>query len=800
MSNLIVPPEGTLDRRIALVGEAPGNDEIKCGRPFIGASGDLLFSLLMELGISRQECYITNVIKEHPPGNDVSKFITFRGQSASPTSAYLAYEKSLLEELSFFEGNIIVAIGAVSLYALTNKLHITKHRGSILTSVLGKKCIPILHPAATFRQYIWTHLIRYDLKRVKEESMFPDIRLPARRLHIRPSYSDVMQFLSTCKRCNRVAFDIEVLNDEVSCISFAITPQLCMSIPFVSNRHDYFSMEQEAIIWREIAGILENPNIECVGQNVVFDSTFLYRKFGIKANNLQDSMIAQAIMYPDFPKGLDYICSIYTKEPYYKDEGKKWFKIGGSEDDFWIYNAKDSAVCLEAFEVLEGEMHKFYNYTTYRRQADLIEPLIYLQERGTKVDIQGLRKASEEAYNKIESLTEELHKIVGYALNPNSPAQVKDYFYRVKREKPYINRKTGGESVDKDALKRLARKGHREATLLLEIRHYAKLKGTYLDVTLDKDNRLRCAFNPVGTSSGRLSSSETIFGTGTNLQNLPPEFKKYLIADEDNIIVNCDLSQAENRVVAYIAPELSMMRAFEAGTDIHRQTAGLIFGKPIDTISDEPGSSTIGGGRFSERFWGKKANHGLNYDLGYKTFAFYYEIPEVEAKYIVDRYHMAYPGIRQYHACVRSQLSKDRTLTNPFGRKRLFLDRWGDELFKEAYSFIPQSTVADKLNRDGLAYVYYNQRLFRCMDLLNQVHDSLVFQMNYKTFSYIEMAEAMIRLKESLERPIVWRGTSFSIPCDFELGFSLNKDNLTKVKKDEFSSAQRLAGVLSNLR
>ena len=89
--------------------------------------------------------------------------------------------------------------------------------------------------------------------------------------------------------------------------------------------------------------------------------------------------------------------------------------------------------------------------------------------------------------------------------------------------------------------------------------------------------------------------------------------------------------------MAYIAPEPAMQRAFEHNIDMHRQTAGLIFGKPTEDVSDEIGSTLIGGGKYSERFFGKKSNHSLNYDLGYKSFAFVLEISESEAKFIVDR-------------------------------------------------------------------------------------------------------------------------------------------------------------------
>jgi DNA polymerase I - 3'-5' exonuclease and polymerase domains len=135
-----------------------------------------------------------------------------------------------------------------------------------------------------------------------------------------------------------------------------------------------------------------------------------------------------------------------------------------------------------------------------------------------------------------------------------------------------------------------------------------------------------------------------------------------------------------------------------------------------------------------------------------------YEIPESDAKFIVERYHKAYPGVRNYHAWVRHQLSKNRTLENLFGRKRLFLDRWGEELFKSAYSFIPQSSVAEIINRRGIIYIYYNQEMFKPVDLLLQVHDNIIFQMNYKKYTWEEQAKCLILIKNSLETELTWRG------------------------------------------
>jgi DNA polymerase I-like protein with 3'-5' exonuclease and polymerase domains len=229
-----------------------------------------------------------------------------------------------------------------------------------------------------------------------------------------------------------------------------------------------------------------------------------------------------------------------------------------------------------------------------------------------------------------------------------------------------------------------------------------------------------------------------------------------------------------------------MIRAFEDKMDVHSLTGSLISGLPYEEVrrQDEDGIyCPIGGGLYTWRFWGKKANHGLNYDLGYRTFAFYYEIPERDAQYIVERYHQAYPGVRQYHTWVRSKLSQGRVLENCLGRKRLFLGRWGDELFKEAYSFIPQSSIADKLNQHGLLPLYYDPQ-FAEVDILNQVHDSLVFQIPL-SLPIEEHARILFSLKHSLERPMTWEGREFVIPADIEFTVEGNLGKYKAPKDDK---------------
>lgn len=108
------------------------------------------------------------------------------------------------------------------------------------------------------------------------------------------------------------------------------------------------------------------------------------------------------------------------------------------------------------------------------------------------------------------------------------------------------------------------------------------------------------------------------------------------------------------------------------------------------------------------------------------------------------------------------------TLTNLFGRKYTFKSRWGDDLFRDAFAFIPQSTVADKINRHGILYIYYNNDLFHPVELLNQIHDSILFQIPLSV-GWEEHCRMLKLLVESLESPLEWRGRSFKIPAEVKM-------------------------------
>jgi uracil-DNA glycosylase family 4 len=811
----IVPPDGPLDGPIALVGEQPAKSEVHRRKPFVGEAGRKnLDPCLMAAGIVRgTECYITNVIKDMDA--PLKMFIDIpsnKNHEVKTSNLGDKYIEILHDELSEWSGNIIVALGNVALWVLTSRRGINKWRGSILESTLlpGKKVIPTLHPATFTREklfknpgaYLNKHLITFDLKKAKKESENPKLNLTERNAIIRPTFQQCKEYLSKCIELGYagyiIDYDIEMVPYayELSCISFAYKPTEAICVPFYGPDGNYFSPEQELELMLLIAEILSTPDICKRGQNLSFDSHFMLRKYGIVSYNMHDTMIVQNTIFHEYKKDLGFICSIYTDIPYYKEDGKIWITGQGGWDEGWVYNCLDSMATADAHPKQMEDLRKQGNEQSYDRQRALIQPLTYMQERGIRVDMEGLSHESEIILKRQEKLQAELNELVGFEMNVNSNGkngQVAKYFYDLKGEREY--KKKGNVTVDDTAMKRLARKGYKEASLIKQIRACIKQRSNYVDLNkIDSDGRLRCSYNPVGTKFSRISSSANIFGTGMNLQNWPHHLLKYLIADEGYWIPQIDMSQIENRIVAVVANDEMMMKAFNENIDVHRLTAALIFGKKIDDVTTEDNTCPLGDGTHSERFWGKKSNHALNYDEGYKTFSLQMEIPETEGKWIVDRYHKAYPGVRgKFHKDVRAQLAKNRTLTNLMGRKTFFMGMWGDKLFKAAYSCIPQGTNGDKVNEHGVEFIYYNQHWFEPIELANQVHDSVGMQIPL-SIPWEQQAEMLLRIKESLERPLYYEGRECRTPADFSFGFTFYKEGGVEIKsKDVKPDPQRFA-------
>lgn len=820
--------------RICLILEHPQVDELKTGKACLeGSQAAILGQCLGAADLTLSSVSALYIVPDRaniPPGFWTEK----TGFTVDGSSRLL----DLKQELEDLNPNILVPMGEMALQALTGRKGALKWRNSILEATLvpGKKCIPTLSPLMATRAYLYRYHIANDLRRVNTESYTTELNLPVRNLIVQPFFEEAIAFLDQistttneewkqklifdickgstpkglqafidCKTGQPCGVDIEVYKGEVSCISFSPHSGLSMSIA-IDQR---WTIEQEAIIWRKIDKYLGDPTIPKIFQNGMFDVSFLWFKNSIiTRGHLYDTMVLHNLNYPDFPKGLGFICSIYTREPFYKDDGKTWFndlKSGkGDIDTFYRYNAKDSAVLQDALPEILKEIDRYGNTKTADFTRRLMQPLLYMAARGIRVNRTKLEDHKKDATKAQITAQAELDNLCGFSLNVASPKKCKEYFYETLGYKPITkltkDKVTGARkstpTTDNKAMKKLALRGCKEAKVVQTIRAYRKLIGTYLNIAFDSDDRLRCSWNISGTNTGRLSSSATIFGTGSNLQNLPKAFKAFLEADPGYLMCEMDKAQAEWVVVAYLCGDANMIRTIENREDAHINTAHLMFGAPKELLiyeSEVLGSETDEElvrykrekeckdilrygpvANMSCRQAGKKSNHGLNYDLGINGFAATYGFTINEARRCHTLYHRAYPAIKVWHSHVRTQLGNDRTLTNLLGRKRRFLDRWGDDLFKAAYAYVPQSTVAQVLN-EALVDSYEKQldtglEFLQQMELLSQVHDSALFQ--HRLDNLLSMARCIYMMKQFMEKPLIANGRKFVIRTDAKVGYN----------------------------
>lgn len=259
------------------------------------------------------------------------------------------------------------------------------------------------------------------------------------------------------------------------------------------------------------------------------------------------------------------------------------------------------------------------------------------------------------------------------------------------------------------------------------------------------------------------------------------------------ILIEFDKAGAEWVVVAYLTGDANMLSVVESGKSPHVVTGSLISRVPewlvekeneaVGHTTDPQAIKSIREGieelergdyflprSMSIRQCGKKSNHGLNYDERYKRFALENEIEEAESKIIVNLYKTeAYPGIPIWHETIQNTLRDGRTLTNCFGRKRVFMDAWGPELFNAAYAFIPQSTVYD-ITREAIVQIRNtDDKFLQQAQLLAQVHDQLLYQ--YPLEDPIRLANVIMRVVEGPMNPMMsYNGRDFRIGTTVRIG------------------------------
>jgi uracil-DNA glycosylase family 4 len=784
----MVKAEGPVTADIWIISDAPTDLDERTGRPLMGNIGMLLDGLLREAGISRAECYIRTISRDKPPGNNIGYFFE-DSKCTKPKSFWNQELEVLRNELILYRPNIVIALGPIAMFYLTGNQGINGFRGYITDSTLvpGQKVIATVHPKVTNMEHKYAFQTVMDFRKAIANSTSPAMVEDKRELLIANSANEFVDYLNYILEHidSPVGLDIETLSPgaHINIIGVAESSQRAMSFNFLRGKMPKYPSHQEEEVWYKIAEICKEK--ELIMQNGAYDSGVLWHNNGIYCEKFnKDIMLAAHACWPETPRSLGFLASICLNVPPWKHT---------SSETPELYNAADAANTVGIWNVLEKEMTKLGVKQTHDFEIAQIQVANSMQLKGILIDRTKQKELINETTDAMYKLEKELFEILGKKINYGSPKQLQSLLY-IDMHLPvqYKRRKNSNDpqtvTADAEALTKLSRICDNPILQkILTLKKKQKLM-TFLDITVSPENTVHTCYNITGAtmseqgketvldnedsykSFGRWSSSASIilpFGSG-NLQNIPPEARKMYDAGNGKVFVQADYKQAEAVVVAYLIGDEKLKKLFsdsfgkseeyckENFLDVHRWTACDMFGVPLSDVTP------------AQRKVGKTIRHANNYSAGPGVLASKLGIPMKDAKELMTRYHLKCPQLRLWQEMIQNELRQSRCLTNLLGRKHKFLTRWGDDLFRSAYSFKPQSTVGDLLNE---ALVELDNEYGDVLDIAIQLHDAIYVRVDDNPeqiqFAKDALKDCMITRVQPLKNDI---GEEFWIDVDYKVG------------------------------
>jgi len=399
--------------------------------------------------------------------------------------------------------------------------------------------------------------------------------------------------------------------------------------------------------------------------------------------------------------------------------------------------------------IKEEELEELY----WKIEEPLIRVLAEMEYIGVNIDREYLNNLIKEYERDIKKLQKEIYKLCNEEFNINSSQQLSEILYK-KLGLPATKRTKTGLSTDAETLRNIYNSSP-VIEKILDYREKTKLKNTYIDVLpklIDpKDFRVHTTYNQLGTSTGRISSSDP------NLQNIPvrTEYgrqirKAFIPGDGYDLIMASDYSQIELRVLAHLSEDKNLMESFNRGEDIHTRTASELFGVDYDKVDQ------------SLRRKAKTINFGIIYGMTEYGLMSRLSVSEEEAREYIKRYFDKYPGVRRYLKFLIDEAYKKGYSTTIFGRKR-YLKELGSsnnriralgERF--AVNTPIQGSAADIMKLSTI--VLFNKLKSEKIDsnIILHVHDELVLELKEKDKEVVkkivmESMENCINLKVSLK-------------------------------------------------
>jgi DNA polymerase-1 len=383
----------------------------------------------------------------------------------------------------------------------------------------------------------------------------------------------------------------------------------------------------------------------------------------------------------------------------------------------------------------------------------LIAVLARMERAGVAIDREALKEISAQVDASCGELLAEVYRLAGHEFNVGSPAQLAQVLFE-ELKLPVLKRVKTGPSTDHEVLEKLAEE-HPLPQAIIDYRNVAKLKSTYLDTLpqlIGADGRVRTTFNQASTATGRLSS------TNPNLQNIPirtelgKQIRRAFVAAPGHQLVSADYSQVELRILAHMAQDEGLVRAFAEAADVHARTAAEVFQVPEAEVTAD------------QRRAAKMVNYGIAYGLSPHGLSTRLRIPLDEAKSIIDRYFARFPGIAKYIEDTVARVKRHGYVESLFGRRRYMPEiasrnrsiAMGAE--RAAINMPIQATAADLVKR---AMLEVERRLAGTRTrMLLQVHDELLF----------EVPDDEVATIEPLVREVMSKAASLAVPLVVDVG------------------------------
>ena len=565
----------------------------------------------------------------------------------------------------------------------------------------------------------------------------------ATRHHIVSDAKSLEALARRLKKASAIAMDVETtstdpMRAELVGISLAVEPGEGYYLPVghLPAAAGGPQLELEATL-DALRRPLTDPAIPKVGHNLEYDYTVLAR-LGLAAQPLAfDTMIAEWLCNPaSHNLGLKNLA--WVRLGVEMTEISQLIGTGKSQRsmaevpiaEVAPYASADAEVCLRLKAQLEPELEQKGQLTLFHElEMPLVPVLAHMEMAGVLLDLEFLGALSEQLARRLAELEKELYRHVGHPFNLNSTQQLSDVLFgELGLKPPEGGRKTasGHFSTAAPVLEAL-REDHPVVSLILEQRELSKLKSTYADTLPQQVNpvtgRVHTSYSQTGSVTGRLASSEP------NLQNIPirtelgREIRRAFVAAPGHLLLSVDYSQIELRIVAHMAGDKAMIKAFKEDQDIHSATAAAVFGVDPEQINPEM------------RRRAKAVNFGLIYGMTPFGLTRATDFTLAEAEEFVKVYFERFPGVRRYLDDVRVKAAEAGYVETLLGRRRYFPEFAAGaphniraRAEREATNSPIQGTAADIIKRAMLGLPQALQSAGLSARMLLQVHDELVFE------------------------------------------------------------------------